>query len=72
MTINTIGSSESIAEIVAANINVVITFANILERQKIQFKVSDRGGRISQSDLNARGYFCWLDKDKKFSGHISG
>lgn len=71
ITINSLKDSNATSEISACNHVVVLVITRILEKQKIQFKVSDRNGNMSQADLLTTGYKFWLGKDDVFDQQFS-
>ncbi len=66
ITINTLNNEQSSSEITACNERAVLILARILEKQKIQFKVSDRTGVLEQGRLLLSGYKFWLKDSDKF------
>ena len=71
ITINTCNKSQSTSEIIACTPQVVLTLASILEKQKIQFKVSDRNGYLKQGQLQTNGYSFWLIEGQVFDPQFS-
>lgn len=53
---------------VVGNLQSIIAVANLLENIKVEFKVSDRSGEISQRYLGMGSFNYWLDENIDFGG----
>lgn len=53
---------------VSGDMRSILSIANLLESNKLQFKVSDGFNKLNQSDLSHCGFIYWLNKEVTFGG----
>ncbi len=53
-------------EVVGDN-KAIMAVANMLERDKVQFKISNSGGQLPQRAFDRAGYKFWLNPTSSFA-----